>query len=51
MFGHRLLKVKISWATVTYSPLESPSTTTIVEVAIVICLKSLISDSTNSMHI
>ena len=51
MFGHWLLKVKILWATVTYSPLESASTTAVVEVATVICLKSLISDSTSSMHI
>ena len=37
-----LLKVEIWRATVTYSPQDSASTTAVVEVAVVICLKSLI---------
>ena len=50
LFGCRLLKVEIWWAAVTYSPQDSASTTSIVEAAIAICLKSLKTKGGSAHH-
>ena len=50
LFGRLLLKVEIWWAAVTYSPQDSVFTTTVVEVAIAICLKSLKTKGGSAHH-